>query len=397
MEHLLSHLPPEQRIVLSCARTRQSEKDIEILQSLLKESPDWEKIIAFAGRHGIFPHLYRTLTTYCEDNLNPDTLEKLEKLFHEIRINSLRMSQKLMNIITRLKESGIAAVPFKGPVLASYAYDSITLRDFEDLDMLIRKEDIHPARQALEQLGYIECRELTGEEETAQLEYGSELHLSNTEESVEIDMHQELLDKLTSPGFDNEGVWRRITTVSFLGAEVPTLSLEDTILYLLIHGGKHLWERIGWLSDIEAIVANADKVDWNWIEKEADKTGNRRFFLVGTYLLEKLVGVNAGAELRTKWSKDQKVGEICLYLLERLFSDETMPQNSIIVIPYLLRMKDDFIGRLRFYLRFITTLNPLDYQFIKLPRPLRFLYYLVRPVRFFCKHILKKTGGSSDV
>ena len=49
------------------------------------------------------------------------------------------MSAELIRIMKLLEKNDIKALAFKGPVLSQMVYGDITLRQYVDLDVLIRK------------------------------------------------------------------------------------------------------------------------------------------------------------------------------------------------------------------------------------------------------------------
>ncbi len=53
-----------------------------------------------------------------------------------------------------LKENGINAVTYKGPVLASQAYGNIGLREFGDIDIFINKKDALKVKKIMIYKGY---------------------------------------------------------------------------------------------------------------------------------------------------------------------------------------------------------------------------------------------------
>jgi hypothetical protein len=57
--------------------------------------------------------------------------------------------QQLLQTLELLRESGIQTVPFKGPALAVQAYGDLSLRQYDDLDLLIHEADVPRAYQLL--------------------------------------------------------------------------------------------------------------------------------------------------------------------------------------------------------------------------------------------------------
>jgi hypothetical protein len=60
--------------------------------------------------------------------------------------------------------------------------------------------------------------------------------------------------------FDTEILWRSLGRARLAGRDVPSLSPERMLLFLCVHGAKHLWSRLQWLGDV-ARLARAQP-DW---------------------------------------------------------------------------------------------------------------------------------------
>jgi hypothetical protein len=65
----------------------------------------------------------------------------LRARFEEIARKNLRFTAELIRILNCLESHGIAAIPFKGPTLAESVYGNLALREFSDLDILVRQSD----------------------------------------------------------------------------------------------------------------------------------------------------------------------------------------------------------------------------------------------------------------
>ncbi|RXM21985.1 hypothetical protein EO238_26195, partial [Citrobacter sp. AAK_AS5] len=60
----------------------------------------------------------------------------------------------LLRLQQLMESHGIRLVPIKGPVLARLAYGDVALRQFEDLDLIVRRPDLVCAVDLLERDGF---------------------------------------------------------------------------------------------------------------------------------------------------------------------------------------------------------------------------------------------------
>jgi len=100
------------------------------------------------------PLLYRSLKKTCQQAVPSTYLEQLRDLFLTNAARNVFLTAKLLELLDLFKENNIAALPFKGPVLAESIYGDISLRQFVDLDVLVHKRDALKARNLLLAHGY---------------------------------------------------------------------------------------------------------------------------------------------------------------------------------------------------------------------------------------------------
>src|SRR5439155_25185376 len=117
------------------------------------------------------PLVYRSLCGFTED-IPKLTLERLGQAYQRNAQKNLWLTYKLIRILDCLKSNGIAAIPYKGPVLAETVYKDLALRQFSDLDILIRAADLARAKRALGELDYASAIHLSEAEERAYLAAG---------------------------------------------------------------------------------------------------------------------------------------------------------------------------------------------------------------------------------
>ena len=127
---------PEDALLLSCARTHVDLADAERIRAQTRVELDWKYLIRTACRHGVLPLIYRSLNTTCAAAVPNVPLNKLRTLFHTNARANLLTTGDLLKLLSMLEEHGIAAIPFKGPVLAASAYGDVSLRQYMDLDII---------------------------------------------------------------------------------------------------------------------------------------------------------------------------------------------------------------------------------------------------------------------
>ena len=74
----------------------------------------------------------------------PERARDLERRFARNAQRSLRLTQRTAKILACLARRGIEAIPYKGPALAQTVYGDVAMRQFSDLDILIRCVGLRP-------------------------------------------------------------------------------------------------------------------------------------------------------------------------------------------------------------------------------------------------------------
>ena len=161
---------PEIELLFCCARTQISAEIAEHTRHLVQRNLHWDFIIDKALEHGVMPLLYRCLYASCQDSVPKAALDRLRELYRANAQRNLFLTSELLKLLRLLDTHGISAMPFKGPVLSVSVYKNLSLRQFCDLDILVRKKDIQIAKDLLISKGYRPRREMTKTQETAHLE-----------------------------------------------------------------------------------------------------------------------------------------------------------------------------------------------------------------------------------
>jgi hypothetical protein len=122
-----------------------------------------------------------------------------------------------------------------------------------------------------------------------------------------VELHWGFVDRQFSLPLDAEGLWGRLERVSLDGGTVPTLSPEDLLLILCMHGSVYLWERLGWTCDVAELIHARKGVDWEWVTEQAAALGGERMFFLGLYLASDLLGAPLPRDLLHKVEADPTV------------------------------------------------------------------------------------------
>jgi hypothetical protein len=181
-----------------------------------------------------------------------------------------------------------------------------------------------------------------------------------------------------------EDAWERAHSVTLLGAEVKCLAPEDLLLALAVHGTKHLWERLAWVSDVAALVNSQPGLDWDFVQRRARESNVGRMLYLALHLARGLFGVSLPEDVVAE-TRDPLVTGLASEAASALFAGaEYEPAGFVRNVRFNMRAR----GRLRekaAYLRFILTPTDGDLTAVSLPPGASFMYYFLRPLRLALK------------
>ncbi|HKP86532.1 MAG TPA: nucleotidyltransferase family protein [Blastocatellia bacterium] len=373
----------EAELLLCCARTSISAEQRAKIRALLKEEIDWRCLREMADRHGLLPLLYSNLNAACAEAIPETCLDELQAFFRKNTISNLLLAGEMRGIVEMFESHGIIAVPFKGPTLALAAYKDIALRQFHDIDILLRRRDVLKAKALLISRGYRPDYELSAAQEAAHLKCDCE---RNFKGGIYVELQWEIVPRNYSFKINDESLWERLGRVEFEGRALRALSPEDLLLLLCAHGTKHAWTRLAWICDVAELVSARSDMNWSELTERAKRLGGERMLMLGLSLACDLLGARIPQEMIEKVNADRTVKRLGAEVSERLFGATGEGLQVIKHSLFFIRARERASDRALSLVRMAFAPTVKDVTFIGLPRALSFLYYALRPARLLVKY-----------
>ena len=261
----------EFRILLEAAHVRMTAHRIQLLAEMLQEPFDGEHLVALARRHEVHPLLERALSRVGFARDIP-WRSKLRIACQETLARNLILLGELERVLPILHDAGAPALTLKGPSFAREVYGWVGLRTSGDLDLWIRKGDIQTAVDALAVHGYRPWAPLRRDQvaRLGHFEKAGNLVREGRSIPLHLDLHWDVAGPEVAVTADLEGIWRRAENASALTGTSATFAREDLLLFLLIHGYSHNWDRLKYLCDIDACVGRPGPlIDWTQVARRA--------------------------------------------------------------------------------------------------------------------------------
>lgn len=378
---------PEAELLLQVSRVELAPDQAASLRALCRQDLDWDWLLRAAERHTVRPLLYWHLHAVCGEAVTAGPMRSLRGHFHRNAVHNLRFAAELQRVVELFEAHGVAAMPFKGPVLAAAVYRNLALREFADLDILVREEDVLRARELLIGEGYRPRRALTRSQEGLMLSYEDQLRLEHETGDL-VELHWRFAPWYFAVALDPGPLWERATRGSLGSRTVLSLSPEDLLLVLCIHGAKHCWERLSWVCDVAELLRAHRGLAWDDVRARARALGALRMLRLGLSLAHDLLGAPLPEAIGAEVRADRRVRALVPEVRGRLFEEGRRGLLASEAGRHLfrLRARERLRDRIRYCVRHPLTPNEADHASLPLPAALAFSYPVLRPLRLLVQY-----------
>jgi len=376
----------EIEILLSCAQHWTNFERTEGIRGILENGVDWEYLLRIAGRHGLMPLLFHHLNAICPEAVPAPILSRLENHFNANLGYNRFLAGELLKLLSLFENHGILAVAFKGPVLASSVYGDLSLREFSDLDILIHKQDFNKVKDLLLSQGYLPIYRLNNLQEAASIRLTCQYHFRHEKTGIHLEIFWEFGPKGLSFPANLRHLWNRLERVSFFGNKTLAFSPEDLLHILCFHGYKHAWEALEWICDIAGLIQIHHEMDWKRVMEEAARFGSERMLFLGLYLAKDLLGIKLPDYVWRKVRSDTKIKSLAWMVYKDLFNERNGLLGFLERSLFHLRSIKPFWKRVQYCYYLVIPPSLVEFEILKLPSSLFFLYYLIRPLRLLGKY-----------
>lgn len=390
---------PEHQLLLCCARVRLTAKDRERLRALAGSALDWSEVLRETRRQYIVPLLYRHLQGACADLVPAKVLDQLRGEYVGAAARSMSLAAELCAITKLFEGQGLAALPYKGPVLALQAYGDVALRTFTDLDVLVRRSDVSKAREILGSRGYSPIDELTPAQERAILRLEHNLPLVNSTGDILVELHWSVAPAAFTFPIRMEGLWERATPMTLGGEPVRGISVDDLMLLLSVHGARHAWSAVEWISGIAELIRQPESVRWDRVIRDAEQLHVARIVRLGVALANRLLDAPVPSSVAQWIDDDPRIPRLLAWVAARLFTPPHCPsaRQQWAVFQFEMAVKDGAREQIRDGFRRVMYPSANDWAAAGLPDVLFPLYHVIRPARLLARYLRQAVRTKAEI
>ena len=286
----MTHTRSANELILCIARRELDAVRRAQIRQLLQQPLDLDYLFATAQAHGLLPLLHKHLSGVA-DIIPGHFLSRLKRESVANSQSVLHLIGKQLRVYKLFNEHGIPVALFKGPLLAEMAYGEISLRQAGDIDLLINRQHFDHARSLLESLGYAMYPQLTAAQLASHLNNHCEIQFMRDDWFTVVDLHWDLAPRSFVFRVEVDEVMSRLQSVCLAGTVVETFGTEDSVLYQSMHGAKHLWRRLEWITALAETLRSSPEINWEALLDRAAGAHATRMLGLGLRLVEQFSDV----------------------------------------------------------------------------------------------------------
>ncbi len=386
MMRLRDSVCAEKQLLASCARTRMVPEIAEQIREVTAGPLDWDFVLAEATENSVGPLLDLNLRAVVPESVPAGVMERLKITCRANTVRCLFLAAELHKILDLFRAAGIVAIPYKGPVLAEQAYGNLTLRDFDDLDMIVPQRDLMKAHEVMLGLGY-QARFpwiLSKDSRTALVP--GEYNYRDEKRRAVVELHTELTLRHFPVVPDIDRFAQRLVKVMVAGREVLTFAREDLLSALCVHGSKDFWERISWVADVAELIQGHADLDWDLAFRTAESLRVERMVHLGLALADDLLQAPMPSEIRKRVREDGEAVSVAREVEQRTLSRDLADAGTGSRLRFRRRMVQGTLAGWRYSFRLAMVPAEEDWEMVQLPGALAPLYLALRPLRLLHKY-----------
>jgi hypothetical protein len=372
---------PEGALLVDCARVQLDGFRADRMRQRIRAGVDWDYLLELAQAHGMRPLVYRHLAAECRAEVPAGVLETWRGLATLNAARNLRMTRELLSLLAAFSSTGILAIPYKGPALAEAIYGNLALREFADLDILVRPEDARQAHALMTARSYRPQYELaSGHDQNFRRNY-CEYTFTHPSTGTIVEIQWDITPRFFSLTLDRDGMERRLRTVTLLGTEVPSLSAEDLLFILCVHGSKHAWSQLEWICGVAEVIRVHRQLDWDLVLSLAAEASASRMLRLGLALARDVLDASLPASVAAGIDGDPEVGRLAKAIRLDLFRNRSTSHGALARAFLHVRMRERWSDRMRYCARLSLTPSARDLQVLASSPASRYVAYPVRMTR----------------
>jgi len=260
-------LQVEDKLILSCIKIHPGPSELEQINHLIPLIQDWDYLTSTLIARGIGPLFYKKFPLLSNSSLIPEAVKiGLQQAWYKTFSRSTLLYEHFRKIAGAFTSQNIQVIALKGVYLSEWLYQDIGLRQFSDIDLLVKEEDAVTCLTILEGLGYIPYKMKLSLFVLSQFAKDIVHYPPRVKDGVSVEIHIKLHSKNQSYNMLIPTIWANAIPATVNGMTISALNNTDLLIHLCLHLDKHF--RIGHVqftcfNDITNLLErDAETIDW---------------------------------------------------------------------------------------------------------------------------------------
>lgn len=351
------------------------------LGELLQIAIDWPALLALAEQHGVLVLLIEQLKDL-QQATPPEIRETLRQWQRRQAVSTLSLTSEMFRLLDHFAGLRIEALVTKGPALSTRCYGDPGMRQYGDLDLIVRDKDMRRVTETMIALGYAPKVPLSAIEAS---KFPGEYAFHKPAADLLVEFHTERTFRYHPRQLPIENLFARRSSVTIDARAVPTLSIEDELVLICIHGAKHFWERLMWIADVAALISR-NPVDWDRAMAAAREVGAERILRLGLRLAMDVAGATLPEQLAAQVRADSSAARLAAQITNRLPAADSRKMGIVERAAFRVKMRGGFWNGLAYLLRLSLSPTEEDWAAAAEIQRSRLRDALGRPLRLARKH-----------
>ena len=228
-------------LILLC-RYPFDEKNSEILSKLISAVPDWNDLVRLINAHGIIAlAAYNIKAAGLENEIPAESMTVLENGYRQSVVRNIWLTERWKEVNEILGNAGIKHILLKGMALEHTIYEARGLRQMNDNDILVRREEALKAWHLLQKSGFQAKIIKSPLHKNILPDIGKHLP-SLFKDGYSIEIHHSLFGSEKKVTKDYIDPFNTMVEITVEDTEAFTLAKQIQLRYLISHFNRHLLE-----------------------------------------------------------------------------------------------------------------------------------------------------------
>ena len=378
-------------LAVACCRWPPSDARNEAIRAAARSDIDWGRFYRVISRQRIWALAHDGIRR-AEVAAPAEVTQALAAAadrFGRLSANYLEQTIRLRDLFD---QAGLDVTFFKGASLGVLAYGDGALKHARDIDLLIAPDAIHAGLALLRSNGYLPRHPLPDSPAlfAAWLRTAKDFELFHPQHNTTVELHWALVDNMRHAAALAANLRTREVDLGG-GRNLLTFEHDILIVYLCAHGARHGWFRLKWIADLAALLSQASPAEFEACVALAQSCDMEPCVAQAVLLCDQLFRLDLVADAAAAFRQNPRYRWLERVALNAMTSGggEIEPLDiPNATVPTLFSRF--FLGNRWSYrlaeLR-LRLVSLKDMQALALPRPLWFLYPLVRLPLSLARHI----------